>query len=868
MYRNIVYKIDKNDNWSGKVHLFTWDKDGKPITQIYPHQCHLYFEDVHGKDKSIFGSNIRRKEFNNVIERKKFMEQHQDLRYFEVEPPGRELLKDIFGKDNFSPEFGIHPLRIHFLDIEIAVEDQFPEPMQAKFPINVITVYDTYLKKYFVFTDKKVNLPEYTDKEVVLHCGCSERNLLHLFMEWYTKNYPDIISGWNSMFFDIPYLINRLDRVFEDEESKRLSPVGSLYQRARLNQRKKEACYTIDGVSHLDYLLLYRDKFGLGDRKFSYKLDAVAEDELGAGKMSFDGQFKKFYKKDFDRFVQYNIRDVELLVMLDSKKRYIEMARKICNFGLCEYESIYSSIPYIYNAIKIFQCKDAFLGFPANDTTEKVESDEQYKGAFVKEPKSGVYARGVAGIDLNSLYPNTMISLNLSPETMLGKVVDRGDALLLRRERGKETIIDERKYQYLLNEKCTRSANNVLCFKPDIKKGIIPMFLEWLYSERVRVKKQMKKEISRKASLIESGKPEDVMAAKNIDEHLFGMNLEQETYKTFLNSIYGMLGSKFCPLYNVDLAEAITLTGQNITKSASDFIDRYFIETYGATNSVVIYNDTDSVYIDVEMIVNEVIGKDGTLKTKKNISLVCKALDAFTEKVNDYCFNEIVKKVMHSDLNSIAFKRETFSSEGVFLMKKRYILHVKDKEGEHMDKFKVVGYDTKKTEIPIKIRDRLQNIIETSIIENWSYDKYRTEITKFWEEFKTMPIEDISVHKGYTTEKKILGFLTMEKGAGIHAKAATFYNQILEANGLTGKYDIIRVGDRLRYCYLDRKNKYGIDVIGFLDACPDEFKNMFEIDHKTMFRKIVLKPLSTYCTVRGWGSIDPTQEFCGDIMSL
>lgn len=185
-----------------------------------------------------------------------------------------------------------------------------------------------------------------------------------------------------------------------------------------------------------------------------------------------------------------------------------------------------------------------------------------------------------------------------------------------------------------------------------------------------------------------------------------------------------------------------------------------------------------------------------------------------------------------------------------------------------MDKFKVVGYDTKKTEIPIKIRDRLQNIIETSIIENWSYDKYRTEITKFWEEFKTMPIEDISVHKGYTTEKKILGFLTMEKGAGIHAKAATFYNQILEANGLTGKYDIIRVGDRLRYCYLDRKNKYGIDVIGFLDACPDEFKNMFEIDHKTMFRKIVLKPLSTYCTVRGWGSIDPTQEFCGDIMSL
>lgn len=865
MYRNIVYRIDKDNNWQGEIHLYTWDKDGHPVVQQYPHNSHLYYEDFHGKDgTSIFGTPLKRIEFVNTINRKKFIVQHPDLKYFEVEPPAREFLKTQFSKNCMNPDFSKFKLRKHYLDLEISVGQIFPDPEKAAFPINLITVYDTVLEKYFSF-----GLGEFENKrdDCVYESFTTEEDLLKTFLGWFEQNCPDVISGWNSMFFDIPYLIKRLEKVLPEGQSYRISPVRNYWKKARLSKKKKNSCYTIEGISHLDYLVLYRDKFA-SESHFSYKLDEIAMEELGIGKVHFEGKFRDFYKNHWQKFVEYNIRDVELLKMLDEKLQYIELARKICNFGLCEYEACYSSIPYIYNAIKIFQTnKNGFVGFPASVGAKSEEIGDGFIGAFVRDPKPGVYRRGVASIDLNSLYPNTMITLNISPETKFGKIVNDPDHSIIRiKTKEKEMILSPAQYKHLLDNNCTLAANNVLYYKPSIKKGIITQFLEHMYNDRKKIRAKM---LQAKRVLTKNETEVQMTPAQKetISRALANMHMTQVTYKVFLNSIYGMLGTRYSPIFDIDNAEAITLTGQSIIKKSSIFIDEAFKKMYGADGDVIIYNDTDSSYFDCSPVVQKLIG---TAKfTKKNIKLICDELDEFVKKVNTFCFEEIVKKDLHSDLDCIEFKRETFSTEAVFLeAKKKYILHVRDEEGSACDKFKVVGYETKKTEIPMKVRDWIQRVIEESLVDNWTYNDYKRELNAFWKQYTTFPIEDVAFFKGYSTEKNSEGFLQMQKGAGAHARAYVYYNQLLEKHKLGSKYEIIRLGDRARYCYITPYNSHGIDVIGFIDKYPEEFKTMFTQDYKIMFHKTVMKPLLPFCKVQGWEAIDPTIELEQDVLDL
>jgi len=281
-------------------------------------------------------------------------------------------------------------------------------------------------------------------------------------------------------------------------------------------------------------------------------------------------------------------------------------------------------------------------------------------------------------------------------------------------------------------------------------------------------------------------------------------------------------------------------------------------------NGILVHN---SSYFDCSPLVTKLIGDEKF--TKKNVKKVCNELDELVKKINNFCFEEIVKKKLHSDINCIEFKRETFSSEAVFLeAKKKYILHVKDDEGSSCDKFKVVGYETKKTEIPIKVRSWIQRVIEESLVKNWSYDDYRRELAAFWDQFKKLSIEEISVFKGYSTEKVAEGFLRLEKKAGLHAKAAVYYNQLIDKFELGGKYEKIKLGDRLRYCYILQTNKFGIEAVGFLDKYPDEFREWFDVDYKVMFHKIVMKPLLLYCEVQGWDAFDPTIDIEQDVLEL
>lgn len=689
MYRNIVYKINKEENWQGEIILYTWDKDGKPITLKYEHNSHFYYEDPTGDYESIYGTKLRRKEFTNSFSRKKFISQHPDYKYYQSLPPNREFLFANFINDNESADFAKFPLRVHFFDIEIKVEDEFPDPYKADYPINLITIYDTLLDKYFTWA-----LPENYDQEIKLSKENvqlwkfkDEKELLNHFINWFEGNYPDVLSGWNSMFFDIPYLINRLEKLLPFDV-QRISPVGNYYKTTKMQKQRKMQTYAISGITHLDYLFLYRDKFTF-DRKYSYSLDNICEEELGIKKLKYEGTIRTFYKNDFINFIEYNIRDVELLKLLDNKRNLIYLTRKLCNVGLVEYEAVYSSIPYIYNAICINEYKRSKKIFPSKvmDMEDITDTDDGFTGAYVKKPQEGLFDRGVASIDLNSLYPNICIALNLSPETKFGKIINKSpdnEFITLRLKDGGEKLLTQKQFDYIIQEKCTIASNNVLYIKPDIKKGSIAHFLEKMYNNR----KMTKKETARKEKIIETYKAEDKekltdhsAEIKKLEEEVRIAKMDDHVTKGYLNSVYGMMGCKHSAIFDLDNAEAITLTGQFIIKKIFEFLNNWIKNNLECDKDKEfdIYGDTDS-FLPVTLINT----RNGTFTIE----------DIFNNNLNNIKISKYGHEIKLADLDVLTLDNDKIvkykKAKHIIrhkVTKEKYIIRVNGKEivmtGDH-----------------------------------------------------------------------------------------------------------------------------------------------------------------------------------------
>lgn len=286
-------------------------------------------------------------------------------------------------------------------------------------------------------------------------------------------------------------------------------------------------------------------------------------------------------------------------------------------------------------------------------------------------------------------------------------------------------------------------------------------------------------------------------------------------------------------------------------------------------NDILVHN---SIYFDCSPIVKEILGDvPERLKrfSNKNVKLIAKDILGFVENtVNKYCFEELVQKKMFSTLDRIEFKLENFCPTGIFLAKKRYILNIRYDEGAICDKFKYVGVEMKKTEIPVYIRDFLKKFVEDSIRENWSYTQVYDFISDFWKEYQQMGPNAISFFRGLGTEKLAEGFLKVEKGALVHARAAIYYNQLIDKYNLGGTYEKIVVGDRFRFFWTTTENKYNIDCFAFKDEMPKEFENEFQIDYRNMFEKTVLKPLDKIFSASGWKMFNPTEEILQGILDL
>jgi len=346
-YRNVAYRVDKKTH-IGEIILYGYDEKNRPKTFRFDHYSHVKYKVLHEtKEKSIYGDNVATKQFKNIYDRNKWIKSLDGgITIIESLRPEQEFLNGRFRKFVDDDDFNKQSMRYHYIDIEVAVENEFPEAREAKYPINLITVYDTNYKRYYTWAmPHGVSRIENTLSEkhdLLLFQFDNEESLLLSFIDWFKDNYPDVLLGWNIRYFDVPYIMNRILNVLGENQARLMSPIGDYYQ-TDSRDNPKDVFFTLKGISQMDMLLLYRDKF---DFKVDggYKLDNVCETELNERKIQYSGTIKDFYKRDFQTFFEYNVRDVELLHKLENKRKLVALSRQITTAGLCQMEAIYTSI--------------------------------------------------------------------------------------------------------------------------------------------------------------------------------------------------------------------------------------------------------------------------------------------------------------------------------------------------------------------------------------------------------------------------------------------------------------------------------------------------------------------------------------------
>ena len=487
--------------WDGQkrlIQLRTWDQEGNRISYPVSFKPYLYIESPKGIACSIFGTALERRDFNTPYDRMQFTKTYGTNRFFGNLDVTQQFLIDSYHDKVNTPEFSAQPLRIIFYDIEVdpLPDNQFPVPELAKAEINIITAWDSLVNKYYIFSKYPYNGNNLIENSVFVYCE-NERNLLMKFIKfWQALDYPDIVSGWNSNGFDFPYIRNRILKVLGDSAFLSLSPYGIIRDYLAVDKMQRELTrYDIAGVNNLDYLDVYA-KFKITKQE-SYKLDFIAESELGYGKVDYEGMtIYEFMSKYWDRFVEYNVRDVELLVKLEEKLRYYQILRIVSNMACTNYDKGLTTIPITNGALAI---RAKQRGEVLHTFVREVSDDAKPGGFVFSNPG---FHRDIVTVDATSLYPSIIMSNNISPETKVGIVrwednVDmykgeKEDKLTIELANGQQYKLTRDKLEYLIKEKdLILSANG--CLFSQIKEGIFPEFIRDVFSKRVDVKGQIKK---------------------------------------------------------------------------------------------------------------------------------------------------------------------------------------------------------------------------------------------------------------------------------------------------------------------------------------------------------------------------------------
>lgn len=501
MYRNCHY-----NPFDQEITLRTWDDSGKRIDVKTSFSPYLYLETSEDESEalSLFKTPLKKKIFRSSFERSKYVERlGENPRIFHSFAPEQQYLIDTFRTVNNTQDFAKHPLYVAYLDIETYSPGAFPVPQRAADPVNLITIYNSLTQTFHTWGLERDYKPN--SDNTVYYCCKNEVSLFERFMDYWTSDYPDILSGWSSEFFDIPYIIYRMTKLLGEEATSRLSPVNNIRSRKVLNDFGKETeKWTISGVSCLDYLNLYKT-FSIGERG-SYKLNDIAEAELGEGKVAFGAtSLSQLSETDWNTFVDYNIQDVNLLVKLEEKLKYLQISRLLAYKGCTNFEAALGKVAIVTGAVAVEALNSGYVMPTFGGRNER----EAYDGGYVKDPEKG-FQRAMVTFDVNSLYPNTIVTLNISPETKVGKVYGCNDLRFITSDSVTDEVtlqlVNGKTHKLTLKElKALIKAKNLSISKAGVlynqnTKGIVPSLIEKIYAERVAAKNQMielKKELAK-----------------------------------------------------------------------------------------------------------------------------------------------------------------------------------------------------------------------------------------------------------------------------------------------------------------------------------------------------------------------------------
>jgi DNA polymerase elongation subunit (family B) len=839
-YRNCVYS-----NKDRKIYLWTWNEAGERVRQEHDFKPYILLEDKDGKEKSIYGTSLKKREFTSGYDRNNFIKDSNIKRIYENLPPYQQFLIDNYWMDCENDDFSKHPLKVAFLDLECPLADRFPEPDTAEAVINLLTIYDSESKNYHVFGLKNYH----TTRDDVKYYWCkSEHDLLKSVIKYLRNEEFDVFTTWNGADFDIPYLVNRITFELGKEWADKLSPIGRIYERTNPNGKfgapTKE--YVIEGVTCADYLILYK-KFNL-EKQENNKLDTVGEVELGINKVEHEGNLWELARDDWYKYVDYNIRDVEILVKLDEKKGYISLLRFLAYTGLCDLENAIKTIPPMNGAIAIrARMRGEYI-----PTFIRPVTDYRAPGGYVAEPKVG-FAKNIVSFDANSLYPSVMISLNLSPETKIGRVEKIGDKVRIHHVSGRLFEMTPENFKKFIDEEQAALSKAGFLFSQK-RRGIVPEFLDNLYSKRKEMKDKM----------LKCRKKKDKVGEQKFDTI-------QYAYKIHLNSLYGYMLNKYAPMGDEDIGTSVTLTGQAVIKQSEKIFQEFLKKkipniTEKELEDSYIYSDTDSNYLSLS--VSEKLGikfKDGD-HISPDFFKFCGEIETY---INEQLEIWAVKTLRSNDPRFV-FKREAICDSGVFIAKKYYALHMLDDEGVAVDKFKYKGVDVVKTTMPKQVKPYVKEVIEHMIMTH-SLKETNDKFNAAYEEFKKLSVEEISKISGmnnYAVYSAKCSGMNTAKGMPSHLKAAYFHDLIVEQNGWSSNYEKFKSGDKVRMVYVKKPNKYNIDMIGFKGNWPKEFNDIFTVDYETMFAKIFHAAIKRFYDAVGWKLRKPSENLMVELEDL
>ena len=846
MYRSAAY-----NPFTETVFLRTWSEEGKRIDTEFNFRPYLYLEQTNAEDGvSIFKTNLVKKTFRNSIERRRFIDSTSNARIFFNIAPEQQFLIELYKNENNKPSFSQFPLKVFLLDIEVdtSADSSFPTPERAAVPINLITIYDSLTKTTHTWGLKEKYEP--TLDKCIYHRCSTEEDLILQFIDFWKTDYPDIASGWNSSGFDFPYIINRCIRLFGDDFIHQLSPVGNVRSRKVFTDMGKEVTlWSISGVSLIDYMDLYKT-FSPGEKE-SFSLNFISELELGEGKIAYNAvSLSELAQTDWKLFVDYNIQDVHLLVKLEEKLKFLEIARMLSYKGCTNFEAALGKVSIVTGAVAIQAAKQGFI-IP---TFPNKHDRESYEGGLVREPERGLQ-KAIVSFDVNSLYPNTIITLNISPETKLGKIIEgdfkNGDNLTIRLLNGGIHKLDSKSFRkFLITEKVAMSQAGVLYSQKN--KGVIPNLIDQIYAERVATKAEL-------SALKKTGKKDKETLLK-----LTYCDTLQYTLKILLNSIYGTFANKHSSLMDIDNATSITMTGQSVARAGGYILDEYVKTKYGVNQSVTRYGDTDSVYVSIDPVLKKLgidLAVDGKVTEESH-----KIVNALDEYVNTEILNWARKELFSIDPRYV-FKREIISDVGIFLQKKRYILHVLDEEGVATDKFKYTGIELVRSTTPKKVKKLIENIIKTSLLTQ-NVKEANKAYSSSYEEFQKLDPNDIAARTSINNLEKYsegASLYKFKKGTPSHVKGAIAYNMLLRQFKLDDKYESIGSAQKVKKLYC-AKNKYGLDAICYTANLPEEFG--IKIDWDKMFSKLVTQPTERLYEAIGWHLPKFGREIQTDLFDL